>query len=41
MGFEGRASFRPENRMFGELGETLWICVYGFANVRHRFKKCV
>uniref|UniRef100_A0AAY4A4H6 Uncharacterized protein n=1 Tax=Denticeps clupeoides TaxID=299321 RepID=A0AAY4A4H6_9TELE len=26
--------------MFGKLGETLWICVYGFENTRNSFKKC-
>lgn len=39
-GSESRASFWPENR-FGELGETLWICVHCFENMRHSFKKCV
>jgi len=40
-GFECRVSFWPENKLFGKLGETLWICVYYIKNKRHSFKKCV
>lgn len=39
--FGCRASFWPGNRMFGELSEMLWICVYCCADMRRSFKKCV